>query len=54
MLRLNPNDNQGVRYTLAGRLLASRTSGAGHEAGEYLNEAVRRNKHVPPYLLSFW
>ena len=81
MLRLNPNDNQGVRYTLAAwllnldrdddldrlldqypdegsaawaytrALLAFRREGDTPEARKLLQEARKRNKHVPDYLL---
>jgi hypothetical protein len=81
MLRLNPHDNQGVRYTLAGfllfldrdddlaqllqqfpdegsaswaytqALLAFRRHGDTPEARALLQEARKKNKHVPAYLL---
>ncbi len=81
MLRLNPNDNQGLRYTLAGfllnldrdadlarlleqyaddgmaawaytrALLAFRQHGDTPEARRLLQEAVKKNKHVPAYLM---
>src|SRR5205823_2534726 len=81
MLRLNPGDNQGVRYTLAGfllsmdrdndlthllnqfpqegmatwaytkALLSFRQHGDTPEARRLLQEAKKRNRHVPAYLL---
>src|SRR4051812_41692178 len=81
ILRLNPNDNQGVRYTLAAwllnldrdadlarlldqfqdegsaawsytrALLAFRQYGDSPEARKRLQEAKKRNKHVPRFLL---
>ena len=81
MLRLNPNDNQGIRYTLAGwllsldrdddlarlleqydqegsatwsytrALLSFRRDGDTPENRKWLKEAIKRNKHVPNYLL---
>ncbi len=81
MLRLNPDDNQGVRHTLAylfaeadrddafeellekygedpmaairyaKALWLFRKSGAGPEADEALEEAMKRNPFVPQYLL---
>ncbi len=80
LLRLNPNDNQGVRYELlnllmflerdadVGQLLAQyedeysaawlysralyefRRSDASVAANAALREALKQNKHVPPYL----
>jgi len=81
MLRLNPNDNQGIRYILIQRLLAEweneaaeellsrypddptawwaysralltfRREGASPNANAALEEAIRGNPHVVPYLL---
>jgi tetratricopeptide (TPR) repeat protein len=81
MLRLNPNDNQGVRYALAGfllgldrdadlaphleqhaddvmaswaytrALLAFRQHGDTPEARRLLGVALKKNKHVPAYLM---
>lgn len=80
MLRLNPSDNQGVRYTLAGfllfldrdddladllaqypddglaawaytrALLAFRRHGDTADARRLLQEAGKKNRHVPAYL----
>jgi len=81
MLRLNPGDNQGLRYILAncllregddealGQLLGQypddvaaewtytralrlfRREGASPQADQTLKEAMRKNRHVPRYLL---
>jgi len=81
MLRLNPNDNQGLRYTLAGFLLSMdrdqelgqlldrfpeegmaawaytrallefRQKGDTPESRRLLQDAIKKNKHVPTYLL---
>jgi tetratricopeptide (TPR) repeat protein len=81
MLRLNPGDNQGMRYILASRLLmmdrdeelmelldsyedeptacwsytrallSYRREGATGRSLKILKEALRRNPHVPAYLL---
>jgi tetratricopeptide (TPR) repeat protein len=81
MLRLNPNDNQGIRYKLLSHLMKSNDidaaeelleqfedevsavwlftwalvafirQGNSMEARERLQEAIRENPHVVPYLI---
>lgn len=81
LLRLNPGDNQGIRYSLLNlllemqrdqeasalikeyaddgmaewvytqALLAFRQQGAGARANAALRKAIKRNPHVPAYLL---
>jgi tetratricopeptide (TPR) repeat protein len=50
MLRLNPNDNQGLRYVLAGWLGNLRREGDTPAARKLLKAALKANKHVVPYI----
>ncbi len=51
MLRLNPRDNQGVRYELAACLLDAGPSGDAERSREQLAAARAANPHVPAFLL---